>query len=81
MKLKKIEPKYTSKSNQRIGLITLGSDFRVKKDFSNVIYERDVDLYINRTVISLFENYLVFFMHLFIPFTELDIIIAEKKSY
>ena len=48
MKLNKIEPKFISKSNPRIGLITLGSDFRIEKDFHNVIYGRDVDLYVNR---------------------------------
>ena len=48
MKLNKVEPKYTSKSNPRIGLITLGSDFRIEKDFNNVVYGRDIDLYVNR---------------------------------
>ena len=48
MKLNKIEPKYISKSNPRIGLITLGSDFRIEKDFNNIIYGRDIDLYVNR---------------------------------
>ena len=48
MKLNKVEPKYISKSNPRIGLITLGSDFRIEKDFNNAIYGRDVDLYVNR---------------------------------
>ena len=48
MKLNKVEPKYVLKSNPRIGLITLGSDFRIEKDFNNVIYGRDVDLYVNR---------------------------------
>ncbi|MDC1152080.1 racemase [Candidatus Pelagibacter ubique] len=48
MKLNKVEPKYISKSNPRIGLITLGSDFRIEKDFNNVIYGRDLDLYVNR---------------------------------
>ena len=48
MKLNKVEPKYISKSNPRIGLITLGSDFRIEKDFNNVIYGRDIDLYVNR---------------------------------
>ncbi|MDC1113611.1 racemase [Candidatus Pelagibacter ubique] len=48
MKLNKVAPKYISKSNPRIGLITLGSDFRIEKDFNNVIYGRDVDLYVNR---------------------------------
>ena len=48
MKLKKVEPKYTSKPNPRIGLITLGSDFRIEKDFNSVIYGKDIDLYVNR---------------------------------
>ena len=48
MKLNKVEPKYISKSNPRIGLITLGSDFRIEKDFNNVIYGSDIDLYVNR---------------------------------
>ena len=48
MKLNKVEPEYISKSNPRIGLITLGSDFRIEKDFNNVIYGKDIDLYVNR---------------------------------
>ena len=48
MHLNKIEPKYIKQSNPRIGLITLGSDFRIEKDFNNVIYGRDIDLYVNR---------------------------------
>ena len=48
MKLNKIEPKYTSKFNPRIGLITLGSDFRIEKDFNNLIHGKEIDLYVNR---------------------------------
>tara|TARA_B110000046_G_scaffold12707_1_gene12534 strand:+ start:1178 stop:1924 length:747 start_codon:yes stop_codon:yes gene_type:complete len=48
MKLNKIEPKYINKTNPRIGLITLGSDFRIEKDFINIIYGREIDLYVNR---------------------------------
>ena len=48
MKLKKIKAKFTIKSNPKIGLITLGSDFRIEKDFNNIIYGRDIDLYVNR---------------------------------
>ena len=48
MKLNKVEPKFISKSNPRIGLITLGSDFRIEKDFNSVIYGKDIDLYVNR---------------------------------
>ena len=48
MKLNKIKPNFISKANPRIGLITLGSDFRIEKDFNNVIYGKDVDLFVNR---------------------------------
>ena len=48
MKLNKIKPKFITESNPRIGLITLGSDFRIEKDFNNIIYGRDIDLYVNR---------------------------------
>ena len=48
MKLNKVEPKFISKSNPRIGLITLGSDFRIEKDFNNVIYGKNIDLFVNR---------------------------------
>ena len=48
MKLDKIEPKFVNKSNPRIGLITLGSDFRIEKDFNNVIFGKNVDLFVNR---------------------------------
>ena len=48
MKISKFEPKYIKKDNPRIGLITLASDFRIEKDFNNIIYGRDIDLYSNR---------------------------------
>ncbi len=48
MKLRKIEPKFIKKHNPRIGLITLASDFRIEKDFNNVLYGKDIDLYCNR---------------------------------
>jgi len=48
MKLNKIKPKFITKSNPKIGLIALGSDFRIEKDFNNIIYGRDIDLYVNR---------------------------------
>ena len=48
MKLVKIKPKFIAKHNPRIGLITLGSDFRIEKDFNSVIYGKDIDLYVNR---------------------------------
>ncbi|MDC3155993.1 racemase [Candidatus Pelagibacter sp.] len=48
MKLNKIEPKFIEKHNPRIGLITLASDFRIEKDFNNIIYGKDIDLFCNR---------------------------------
>ena len=48
MKLTKIEPKFIKKHNPRVGLITLASDFRIEKDFNDVIYGKEIDLYCNR---------------------------------
>ena len=48
MKLTKLEPKLIKKHNPRIGLITLASDFRIEKDFNNIIFGKDIDLYSNR---------------------------------
>ncbi len=48
MKLSKLEPKFIKKSNPRVGLITLASDFRIEKDFNNLFYGKDIDLYSNR---------------------------------
>ena len=48
MELNKIDPKFNSKPNPRIGLITLASDFRIEKDFNNIIYGKDIDLFCNR---------------------------------
>ena len=48
MKLIKIVPKFIEKHNPRIGLITLASDFRIEKDFNNLIYGKDIDLFCNR---------------------------------
>ena len=36
----KIEPKYISKSNPRVGLIALASDFMIEKDFINIIKDK-----------------------------------------
>jgi len=48
MKLTRFKPKFIEKHNPRIGLITLASDFRIEKDFNNVIHGEDIDLYCNR---------------------------------
>ena len=47
MKLNKIEPKFIKKHNPRIGLITLASDLRIEKDFNNIIFDKNIDLYCN----------------------------------
>ena len=44
----KIEPKYNDRSNSRVGLITLATDFRIEKDFNEVIKNMDIDLFVNR---------------------------------
>ena len=44
----KIEPKYISKLNPRIGLIALASDFMIEKDFIKVIKDKDIDFFVNR---------------------------------
>ena len=44
----KIEPKYKTSSNSRVGLITLATDFRIEKDFNDVIKNLNIDLFVNR---------------------------------
>jgi len=44
----KIDPKYTKVSNPRVGLIALATDFRIEKDFINVIKDQDIDFFVNR---------------------------------
>ena len=41
----KIDPKYNSKSNPRVGLIALASDFMIERDFINVIKDREIDFF------------------------------------
>ena len=48
MKLTKIKPQFLKKNNPRIGLITLSSDFRIEKDFNDVIHGKNIDLFSNR---------------------------------
>ena len=44
----KIDPKFIEKSNPRIGLIALATDFRIEKDFISVIKDQDIDFFVNR---------------------------------
>ena len=48
MILNKIQPKYIVKSNPRVGLIALATDFRIEKDFISVIKDKDIDFFVNR---------------------------------
>ena len=44
----KIDPKFISQANPRVGLIALASDFMIEKDFINVIKNRKIDFFVNR---------------------------------
>ena len=44
----KIDPKYISETNPRVGLIALASDFTIEKDFINVIRDKNIDFFVNR---------------------------------
>ncbi len=44
----KIDPKFIGRSNPRVGLIALASDFMIEKDFINVIKDKKIDLFVNR---------------------------------
>ena len=44
----KIDPKFVRKSNPRVGLIALASDFTIEKDFINVIKDKKIDFFVNR---------------------------------
>ena len=44
----KIHPKFINKSNPRVGLIALASDFMIEKDFINVIKDKQIDFFVNR---------------------------------
>ena len=44
----KIDPKFIGKSNPRVGLIALASDFMIEKDFINIIKDKKIDFFVNR---------------------------------
>ena len=44
----KVNPKYNSKTNSRIGLIALSTDFIIEKDFKEIFKNREIDLFVNR---------------------------------
>ena len=44
----KIEPKYNSSVNPKVGLIALATDFMIEKDFIKVTKDMNIDLFVNR---------------------------------
>jgi len=44
----KIEPKYNSSVNPKVGLIVLATDFMIEKDFINVTKNMNIDFFVNR---------------------------------
>ena len=62
----KIEPKYTNKSNPRIGLIALATDFRIEKDFISIIKDQNIDFFVNR-------------IHCYFPLTSENLIKMSNK--
>ena len=44
----KVEPKYNSSVNPKVGLIALATDFMIEKDFINVTKNMNIDLFVNR---------------------------------
>jgi maleate isomerase len=44
----KIEPKYNSSVNPKVGLIALATDFMIEKDFISVTKNMNIDLFVNR---------------------------------
>ena len=48
MNFKKIDPKFVKKTNPRIGLIALASDFVIERDFISIIKEKNIDFFVNR---------------------------------
>ena len=48
MNSKKIKAQFTKETNPRVGLIVLSTDNMIEKDFSKVLSDKPVDLYVNR---------------------------------
>ena len=44
----KIEPKYKSSNNPKVGLIALATDFMIEGDFIKIIKDMDIDFFVNR---------------------------------
>ena len=48
MNSKKIKAQFVKETNPRVGLIVLSTDNMIEKDFSKVLSDKPVDLYVNR---------------------------------
>ena len=48
MNSKKIKAEFAKETNPRVGLIVLSTDNMIEKDFSKVLSDKPVDLYVNR---------------------------------
>ena len=44
----KIDPKFNSRINSKVGLIALSTDFMIEKDFRKIIENMKIDLFVNR---------------------------------
>ncbi len=44
----KVDPKFNSGINSKIGLIALSTDFMIEKDFKQIIENMNIDLFVNR---------------------------------
>ena len=44
----KVDPKYNSDINFRVGLIALSTDFIIEKDFKKIFSSMEIDLFVNR---------------------------------
>ena len=44
----KVDPKFNSGINSKIGLIALSTDFMIEKDFKKIIENMNIDLFVNR---------------------------------
>ena len=44
----KVDPKYNSGINAKVGLIALSTDFMIEKDFNKILDGMKVDLFVNR---------------------------------
>ena len=44
----KVDPKFNSEINSKVGLIALSTDFMIEKDFKKIMENKKIDLFVNR---------------------------------